>query len=284
MSNSHYKKLVVSRVGTFVQESKIADKFRHMGLRGEVRESGLGKLIKDLLPATWEIGSGIIIDENDNDSSQMDIVIFYKEALPILFYTASKTAIFPIESCSVVIEVKTTSKAIELRKTVRSFNELKLLIPQHEKIVNPTFSLRPIRVYLALDSNLSKKDDFESYKEIDENYDTDPAIEIMCIIGKGLWYFQEFQPDPEDEHFPRPKIWERDKQKDEKGIWRFIPSDQEYTELVYLLCIITNRSIVPFTHGDLDMIDYLFSFEEIVQFSIKGLERSGYFNANSTKG
>lgn len=199
MSNSHYKKLIVSRVKSFIEESKVANKFSHMGLRGEVRESGLAKLIKDLLPSTWEIGSGLIIDENDNCSGQVDIVIFYKEALPSLFYSNSKNAIFPVESCSIAIESKTTSTAGELRKAIENFKKLKSLIPQHEKIINPDYSLRPIRVYIALNPDLSKKDEFERYKEMDEGYEKDPAIEILCIIGKGLWYFQENLEESEEE-------------------------------------------------------------------------------------
>ena len=141
------------------------------------------------------------------------------------------------------------------------------------------YFLRPIRVYIALDSDLTKKDDFERYRSIDENYQTDPAIEIICIIGQGLWYYEEPPADPEDELFyqlhPRPKIWERDKPKDRMGTWRFIASDERYSELLYLLCLITNRSMVPFTHGSLDMMDYIFSQEEYIQFIVKELDKKG---------
>ncbi len=60
MASKIYRQILTDRIEAFLKESKSADLVNHLGLRGNIRESGLGKLIKDLLPVDWGIGSGVI--------------------------------------------------------------------------------------------------------------------------------------------------------------------------------------------------------------------------------
>ena len=56
MPSKIYRQILNDRIDTFLRESKSAELVNHLGLRGEIRESGLGKLIADLLPVDWGIG------------------------------------------------------------------------------------------------------------------------------------------------------------------------------------------------------------------------------------
>lgn len=60
MPSKIYRQIFIDRIDSFLRESKSAGLLHHFGLRGEIRESGLGQLLFDILP----IDSGIGNDQN----------------------------------------------------------------------------------------------------------------------------------------------------------------------------------------------------------------------------
>jgi len=227
MPNKIFKKLLESRISSFIAESEIAKEVGHFGMQGSIRESGLGKLISQLLPSDWDIGHGKVIDSYNNQSCESDLIIFYKKILPSIFFQGSNDNwFFPIETVGFIFEVKTTSTAKEVKDMVGKFRRLKALeriAPFSEEYV-PTIEIRPIPVYFALDSDLKNKTELERYFEYDENYKTDPLVKIICVLSEGIWLFRK---DEEDDCY-----------------WSFYShsEDYRYKEILKLLSVVVDQT------------------------------------------
>lgn len=261
MANKLYKKIIKDRVDAFLKESKSIDLLTHNGLRGEIRESSIGKLISDLLPIDWGIGSGKIIDSNDIQSSQTDLIVYYKKVLPPIFFNTN-VGIFPIECCGFAFEIKTKSNATEIQNTVENFKKLKdmqIMMPFSD--IESIYCVRPIRVYLALDTDLNKESEFERYKKYDPEYNEDPIIELICVIGKGIWFASKAPP------------W-----SDNKIKWTFYPSQGNNEELLLLLGAVINQILSLLTLGYINMDKYMWDENELWNLEFKGLKSENQTN------
>lgn len=245
MPSKIYRQILNDRIDTFLRGSKSAELVDHLGLRGEIRESGLGKLIADLLPVDWGIGSGKIIDSNDNQSSETDLIICYKKVFPPIFFQGDKgIGIFPLESCGFAFEIKTKSNSTKIKSTIAKFNKLKtmqIIRPWSDEV--PEYRIKPIRVYFALDTDLREESELDRYIKYDTELQSkyDPAIQIICIVGKGLWYFHN-----EEDYDDEPTTY-----------WNFYPNEGNHEELIILFGTIVNQIISIVTFGGLDMKRYL---------------------------
>ncbi|MGA2624465.1 MAG: DUF6602 domain-containing protein [Bacteroidota bacterium] len=251
MPNDIYKKLLLDKVRAFLKESRTIEGISHLGLRGEIRESGIGKLISSLLPSEWDIGTGKIIDSEGKQSPQVDLLIYFKKVFPPIFFS-EKLGLFPIESCGFAFEVKSTATATEIKKTVKNFNVLKSLqiqTPFHETPI--VYQMRPIRVLFALQSDLKKGDEFQRYKKLDPEYLENPAVEILCVLNKGLWIH-------------------RAESRNTSPHWEFYDSDKNQRELLHFFGLMINQLISMTTDGSIDMKGYFF---ELIERLPKGIER-----------
>lgn len=244
MPNKLYRKLIHDRIQAFLRESETADLLTHLGMRGGIRESALGKLIADLLPVDWGIGSGKVIDSSDSQSAESDLIIFYKRVLPPIFFSASEnTGVFPLESCGFVFEVKTKSTATEIRTTIKKFNTLKnmqAIRPKTDGVQE--YVIRPIRVYFALDSDLKEDtSELERYIQYDDEHKSNPAIEIICVVGKGVWFYHQ-----NETHHGEPNDY-----------WVFLRNEGNHEELIFFFAQIINQIISLVTDRSLDMKEYI---------------------------
>ncbi len=249
MPNNLYKELIIDKIISFVKESKSIESITHNGLKGSIRETGLGKLFSPLLPVDWDIGKGKIIDSTGEQSSEIDLLFYYKKVFPAIFFS-EELGVYPVESCGFAFEIKTKSTSDEVKTTISKFNKLRTLKISHpfsESVYN--YDIRPIRVYIALDSDLKNKSEFDRYKGLDSDYLEDPAIECIVIFNKGIWiYRQECK-----EHTPH---------------WDFYESDGNYKEVLHLFAIIINQLIQLTTYGSIDVRNYFMDFMEILDLKI----------------
>lgn len=249
MPNSIYKTLLLDKIQAFERESKSIGDISHSGLKGEIRESGFGRLMSSLLPAEWDIGRGKIIDSAGRQSAETDLIIYFKKVFPPIFFS-EKLGVFPIESCGFAIEVKSKITTMEIKRTVKNFNILKSLEiekPFHEMPI--VFQMRPIRVLFALNSDLSG-DEFHRYKHHDTDYLEDPAVEILLVHNKGLWIHRKHERND----YPH---------------WEFYGPDGKHSEFLHFLGQMINQLISLTTEGSIDMRGYFFDFLERLP---KGIE------------
>ena len=76
MSESYYRRRLMSEFQRLVNESKDASLISHPVLKGNIREQGLGRLIAQILPDGWDIGKGQIHDSFGNQSGEIDLIIY----------------------------------------------------------------------------------------------------------------------------------------------------------------------------------------------------------------
>jgi hypothetical protein len=215
MPNKSFQDLLKADIAALIAESFAIDKINHEGLKGNIREYGFGRLLSKYLTHDWAIGKGQIHDHLGNESAETDLLIFNKSILaPIMF--GELLGLYPLDSCAYSIEVKTRSTAKEIQTTIKKFNTLKKLTP-----INNTHQIH--RVYIALSSDLKKVSELERYKKYDKNFYTDPAANIIVVLGQGYWYYN--RGNKEGKNF---------------GYWQFIEPLKDFYELGMLLGGIMN--------------------------------------------
>jgi hypothetical protein len=189
MANKFFQDLLQADIKTLMTESFAIDKINHEGIKGNVREYGLGRLLSKYLPHEWKVGRGQIHDYQGNQSAETDLIIHNKNIIPPILF-GEQLGLYPLESSYYSIEVKTKSTAREIKTTINKFNSLQKLNP-----INNQYVTR--RVYFALSSDLKNKmTELERYKKYDPNFYNNPAIMIICVLGQGYWYYnQGTKPD-----------------------------------------------------------------------------------------
>jgi len=88
----------------------------HMGEDGRYKEIILTEKIRQLLPKTVSVGTGFVMCEDNNITSQIDIII-YRNDLP-LFFQIDNFIIASKESVLGIIEVKTNLDSSKVNRTI----------------------------------------------------------------------------------------------------------------------------------------------------------------------
>ncbi|PLV48013.1 hypothetical protein X011_17725 [Mycobacterium tuberculosis variant microti OV254] len=79
----------------------------HQGEKGRENELSLARVLSNLIPGRYGVGSGLIFDTEGNESSQTDIVLFDAIDEPAILAQTNQI-LFPIENVRGAIEVKTS--------------------------------------------------------------------------------------------------------------------------------------------------------------------------------
>jgi hypothetical protein len=188
-----YSELTRSRIRAAVEAAHALKGTAHPGLKGQLREIVVRDLLRPLFPADIGAGTGEIITVDGDHSPQQDVVVFDRRILPpILFEQAS--GFFPLESVLFCIEVKSTLTASELRTAHTNALELESLRLRYlagrynaDDIPYPHEGQHLVPCLFAFESDLpgSGKSEVERYNEI--RGATDPALRVICVVGRGYW-------------------------------------------------------------------------------------------------
>lgn len=193
-----------------VQAAADAADLDHPGFIGRVREILAARLLLPLLPPGVDIGNGKITDSEGTLSSETDLIIFSRNTLPPLIY-GHMTGVFPVEACIYAIEIKSKLTAGELKDSLEKVRRLRTLrylysfyplnfaqpVGPHSSVVIPAL--------FAFDSDLDVGSEVARYRRYDREADKSPLLPIICIPGRGYWYFSAAGPSPRWLfHFPTP--------------------------------------------------------------------------------
>lgn len=172
--------VLLNNIKTLVESANLGFSIGHEGLKGKVKEEHLIDFLLKYLPRKWMLGNGKIADGNGSLSAETDIIIYNEDSLPKAMLSSS-VGVFPIESCRYAFEIKSTINATEIKSTIKKFNLLKKFDSRGQK--------RPIRVLFAYASDLKKENEIERIKKYDSEFHTNPAIDVLLVIGKGYWTY-----------------------------------------------------------------------------------------------
>jgi len=167
------------------QKKKISEVFPNTSDAGQTREGILQKFLIDHLPNRCKvIKGGYIFDSNDNESSQIDLIIH--NDLSLQFNTLQEFAqksFVTIEGCYAAISVKTNLDKLQLENSLDGFSTMpttpKLKINPQVKL-GKLFENIPLRIIFAFSgvSSYTIKSHLENYYKKNNT----PYIEQVRLI------------------------------------------------------------------------------------------------------
>jgi len=90
--------------GMIEQIESLSD-LEHGLTNGELKEIFVSKVLSHFLPSQYDLGSGVIINKDGQQSNQTDIIVYDKRFLPP-FIKEQHIGVYPVESVLATIEVK----------------------------------------------------------------------------------------------------------------------------------------------------------------------------------
>ena len=168
----------------------------HAGLKGDANEETVRKFLRQYLPKTLDITTGMLVDSDGNQSRQLDIIICDSSKTPI-FFQSGETRVIPIECAYAVIEVKAFLDKTELEKSFENILSVKSLTKKEycnqKGVIIYTHSLCgkewdhwPIQHFVfaynstGLESVLTNLDSYQNSNDIHKRIDT------ICVLEKGV--------------------------------------------------------------------------------------------------
>lgn len=247
MTNTFYKQGLVNKINKVIKDaSLISPKLGHPYLIGKFKEILLDQLIKPMLASKYSTGSGKIVDIYNNISTEIDILIYSKELIPPILFSEN-LGVYPSESVLSCIEVKSILGEAELKEVFDKYkvirNSIKYAAGEYDENDKPInhdlFDFT--RELFAF--NYSAKNIFDRYKTIDINWEREPMINNLCVIGKGWWGFCANK-------------------------WNFVPAEKDHEEvIVYLSTLINTLPKVIESRKTPRVDQYLTNFKTRVQLN-----------------
>ncbi|MFF8478750.1 DUF6602 domain-containing protein [Streptomyces sp. NPDC015414] len=146
---------------------------KHWGERGRENELSLARLLENLVPRRYGVGSGMVIDSEDRYSQQTDIVIFNQADEPA-FLAQSNQVLFPLENVRACIEVKTTVNKEEIKESGAKRESLSKLVPKQ--------GTHPLFHFVGYAPGQHAETLAGHVRDLEENQRPD----LFCIVDNGM--------------------------------------------------------------------------------------------------
>jgi hypothetical protein len=186
MANQIYRDRLVSSIEHAIREAQNASRVKHPGTRGRIREIAASEIFSPMLPGGFEIGTGKICDREGHQSPETDPIIYNRTILPPILYS-ERDGIFPVEACFYSIEIK---DAIRKGQEILGLN---YEIPEPDLAPGIEVVSKPVLLSLfGFNSDLTNSGitEIERYAKYDPNWNINPVLRVICVVGKGYWYFR----------------------------------------------------------------------------------------------
>lgn len=126
MTHDLTKNILHSLNRDVLNQLDLANAITHPAENGRAREQILADFFRRLLPRSYSISTGFVIDAVGGISKQIDLVIYRNDYCPIFEIGGIKY--FPVESVAVVIENKASITSTErLRQALENIKSVKVL-------------------------------------------------------------------------------------------------------------------------------------------------------------
>lgn len=166
------------------------------GLKGEANEEIVRQFLRQYLPKTLDIASGILVDSSGAQSRQLDIIISDTAKTPI-FFQSGHIRVIPAECAYAVIEVKANLDKEELEKSYQNMKSVKKLaktaffkaggvIINAVNLYGKEWDYWPTNHFVFayessnLDSIVTNLNGLQNADEVHQRIDT------ICVLDKGV--------------------------------------------------------------------------------------------------
>lgn len=182
--------LVKSAARRMLGDFEDSKRIEHNPTKGRAREySVIENFLQPYLPSRYSIGSGIIIDANNNSSKQQDLVVYDEFFTPVLKSMDSESLFFP-ESVYAVFEVKSTLRHRDIEDiTLKSASVWDLMqVPNREiklapNISMPSARMPPLCIGLCFESEYALEDTIPRLRKVRDNTRSGHALSILCVLN-----------------------------------------------------------------------------------------------------
>jgi hypothetical protein len=152
--------------------SKGSDLTGHRLEKGLSNEEIIRSLLEKILPKTYGVAKGKVVNSLGNSSRQVDIIVYDALRCPNLFIDQNKNQILPIEGVFAVIEVKTE---LDHSKLIGSFENIKTVKELLEEPVNVSTNdhvkiIPPLGIVIAYSDERSLEAIYDQYVELNRKY------------------------------------------------------------------------------------------------------------------
>lgn len=171
----------------------------HYAERGAEAQEILIKFLNIHLPKRYSASSGIIIDNQNNVSPQIDVIIYDSINSPV-YRKDERVMILPSDNVAAVIEVKSTlSKqelvdAAEKIKRSKALNKTPITNVDQEVTKGGLTITQTLGVVFAYTSSTSLETLTENLVEINNNIDAYCWIDLVVVLDKGVISYAVKQP------------------------------------------------------------------------------------------
>jgi hypothetical protein len=180
MARTLVQSYATSLVKGFVERARALKQLGHKPTKGQLRELFVSDVLKSFLTSQFGIGSGAIINQDGEQSRQMDIVIYDNRILPP-FIREENIGVYPAPSVIATIEIKTT---LHKKDLLAAENAAKIL---SEKVFAPAvpFGFEPLCAVFAFEGGFDEL----SQEEKGKDWLSQNAAHLfnICIAEKYCW-------------------------------------------------------------------------------------------------
>jgi hypothetical protein len=178
MSQTLIQEAVTHLVGDFINRAKALKSLQHELTKGTLKELFVAGVLQRFLPVQLGIGSGIIINDKNQQSRQTDIVIYDKRVMPP-FIMVPGIGVYPVESVVATIEIKTKLGRTQLMQAERA-----------AQILKDVFACRysgydPLCAVFGFEGGVRGLDEQATGQELLKN--SVHHLRLICIAGRYSW-------------------------------------------------------------------------------------------------
>lgn len=267
--------LIVQNIDDFIKDFENASKklyynpeskrFIHPGEFGTYREKICKRFIRPFVPNNFEIGTGFVVNNTQEISTQCDIIVYDKDSTPLIS-DYNNNHFFTVETVAAIGEVKSVLTKQDLKVALNKLARCKKL---REKIKEPSVLKQKLKIDYNPESNhydniisflICEKLNFDSSElisELNELYEEDiePRFKhnMILSLNDGLYtYYSITNDDPITIQYPVLNTYQL-KNLQITDAKKYIPFKLFSSYLLFSLLSVT--TLFP------DLVQYLGSFE-----------------------
>jgi hypothetical protein len=187
---------------------------QHGPSKGSAFEDTVRGFLENYLPSSLAVCQGFLIDSTGAQSNQLDVIIYDRDATPVL-YRNSETRIIPVECAYAVIEVKGTlnpstvpniiENMLSVRKLVKSawywFSDGEIILTRHN-LYGRQWDIWPVHYFVFAFESSELNAIGQRISEEEQKLELPPhqRIDCVCILDRAV--FLNRRPDGSMDSLP----------------------------------------------------------------------------------
>jgi hypothetical protein len=165
-------------------------------MKGDAIEECVRLFLRQYLPKTLDISSGILVDSDGRQSRQLDIIISDAAKTPV-FFQSDKMRVIPVECAYAIVEVKASLDKLELEKAFQNMRSVKSLskkayfdeqgqIRHTHTLYGKEWNNWPIHYFIFAFDSISLASLKDSLDELQKNQLVWERIDSIYVLEKGV--------------------------------------------------------------------------------------------------